>query len=112
MTAQKGIKLSSAQPEYTEVTPEEVAAEVSCRSINSLIYWENAIEALKIARKTMLKRNYNKALYIICSKRRSVTGIRYMPMCKSPYIDKDQGDYCPGCGQKMYWDREEKDVKE
>lgn len=35
--------LPPAPSEYTVVTPEEIAAEVACESINSSIYWGNIL---------------------------------------------------------------------
>lgn len=67
----------------------------------------DTIEALKYAVKVVDK-EISKTPYVLFFENRDQTQVfDVCPICGSPDIDKECGDYCPKCGQKLNW--EEKD---
>lgn len=71
------------------------------------VYTDDAINALQYAAKVVEKEIPKKP-----SEERFHNGdqtqvLDICPICGSPDIDKECGDYCPNCGQKISW--EEKD---
>lgn len=74
------------------------------------VYTDDAIEALKYAAKVVEKEIPKKP-----SEERFHNGdqtqvLDVCPICGSPDIDKEYGDYCPKCGQKLNWEEKDEGV--
>lgn len=71
------------------------------------VYTDDAINALEYAAKVVDK-EISKKPYVLFTENGDQTQVfDVCPVCGSPDIDKECGDYCPKCGQKILW--EEKD---
>ena len=80
------------------MTPQKVS-DILIRIIDEdwHVYTDDAINALKYAAKVVDKEIPKKPIAV------SIT-MSICPSCKSPFIEKGSGDYCPGCGQKIDWE--------
>ena len=71
------------------------------------VYTDDAIEALQFAAGRMEKEIPKKPFVLFTENGDQTQAFDVCPNCGSPDIDKECGDYCPKCGQKLDW--EEKD---
>ena len=73
------------------------------------VYTDDAINALKFGAKVVDKEIARKPFEKHIENGDQTQVLDVCPICGSPDIDKEYGDYCPKCGQKIMW--EEKDER-
>lgn len=90
------------------MTPQKVS-DILIRIIDEdwHVYTDDAINALEYAAKVVEKEIPEKPYVLFTENGDQTQVFDVCPNCGSPDIDKECGDYCPKCGQKLVW--EEKD---